>query len=339
MTHWTEDRCDASSASPGNPSRGRTSTEGAKSGTFHSFGGISANAAVEAADDRERLRGRRVEGGGAEDDRDGDNGGVGKRGNDREGQDNEGGQEVDDELGDGDGDDDDDDDGDDGEEDEEEGEHGRERHYEVDDARRGVVEAPGDGDDGYGEDGYGRQEGGDAGDGGDDVVFESRVRDHLDPERRAHAHAYVNDLDNAASRVEMPGYGGTVGPEVEAGAPYGSDRKLQQQRNAVNNSAGLMPPAPPGAGRLVVNGISPVDARAAAALAARTRLAAGGMTVPDRGSGVQRPEPGAVVAAAAAAAALRRGPTPGSHSLPSMVLVPLEALKAHRKVPRSSDRR
>ncbi|CAM9334790.1 unnamed protein product [Scytosiphon promiscuus] len=133
----------------------------------------------------------------------------------------------------------------------------------------------------------------------------SAHRDHLwssatDLERRAMAHAYADGLDGRS-----------------------------------------MPPAPPG-GSAGVNGISPVDARAATALAARTRLAAGGVAVPDR-SGVQRPEPAPVLApgqaALAAEAALRRGPTPGSHSLPSMVLVPLEALKAHRRVPRSSDRR
>ncbi|CAM9227681.1 unnamed protein product [Ectocarpus sp. 12 AP-2014] len=99
-----------------------------------------------------------------------------------------------------------------------------------------------------------------------------------------------------------------------------------------------MPPSPPGA----ANSISLVGAHSAASLAARTRLTGGGVIIPEK-AGVQRPEQAPVLApgqaAAEAAAALRRGPTPGSHSLPSMVLVPLEALKAHRKVPRSSDRR
>ena len=155
-------------------------------------------------------------------------------------------------------------------------------------------------------------------------------RDQTDLERRAMAHAYADGLDGVGSR-EAPGYmppGGDGGAYGSGGS--GGDRYQQQQRN--------MPPAPPGG----TNGMSPVDARAAASLAMRTRLAQGGVAVPERG-GVQRPEPGPVLApgqaAAAAAAALRRGPTPGSHSLPSMVLVPLEALKAHRRVPRSSDRR
>lgn len=152
-------------------------------------------------------------------------------------------------------------------------------------------------------------------------------RDQTDLERRAMAHAYADGLDGVAMPRDAPG---GYPRDAGHGTPYSGDR---HQRS--------MPPAPPG-GSAGVNGISPVDARAATALAARTRLAAGGVAVPDR-AGLQRPEPAPVLApgqaALAAEAALRRGPTPGSHSLPSMVLVPLEALKAHRRVPRSSDRR
>lgn len=153
-------------------------------------------------------------------------------------------------------------------------------------------------------------------------------RDQADLERRAMAHAYTEGLDRAEATGYLPPGGGGGGD----GGLYGSGGDRYQQRS--------MPPAPP-AGAAAANGISPVDARAAASLAMRTRLAQGGVAVPERPG--QRPEPGPVLApgqaAAAAAAALRRGPTPGSHSLPSMVLVPLEALKAHRRVPRSSDRR
>ena len=180
--------------------------------------------------------------------------------------------------------------------------------------------------------GGGRGGGGGGGGGGDEGYDlghdygDRNARDQADLERRSIAHAYADGLDSR----EAPQY-----PRASGDGAYGNADR--HQRNS-NNSA-VMPPAPPTAG---INGISPVDARAATALASRTRLAAGGVAVPDR-SGVQRPEPGPVMApgqaAAAAAAALRRGPTPGSHSLPSMVLVPLEALKAHRRVPRSSDRR
>ncbi|CAM9865926.1 unnamed protein product, partial [Ectocarpus sp. 8 AP-2014] len=163
--------------------------------------------------------------------------------------------------------------------------------------------------------GVGRMRGGGRGGGGGGDAYNSGDRnshDQADLERRAMAHAYV-DLDGGG---EQYGSGG------------GTDRS--QQRN--------MPPTPPRA----ANSISLVGARSAASLAARTRLAGGGVTVPEK-AGVQRPEQAPVLApgqaAAEAAATLRRGPTPGSHSLPSMVLVPLEALKAHRRVPRSSDRR
>ena len=55
-------------------------------------------------------------------------------------------------------------------------------------------------------------------------------------------------------------------------------------------------------------------------------------------------KPGPVMVSGKSAAStptgvVRKEITPGSHSLPSMVLVPLEALKAYRRVPRSSDRR
>lgn len=167
--------------------------------------------------------------------------------------------------------------------------------------------------------------GGGGGGGGYDNAGDHLGRDQTDLERRALAHAYADGLDGASR--EAPGFT----PPYDAGA----DNYQQQQHN--------MPPAPPGGGG-GANGISPVDARTAANLNMRTRLAAGGTgaPAPERAAG-QRPEPGPVMApgqaATAAAAALKRGPTPGSHSLPSMVLVPLEALKAHRRVPRSSDRR
>lgn len=313
---------DASSASPGDPSRGRTSTDGAKSGTYNSFGGLSsANPAVsaEGAEDIEQQKARRLE----EDDGDiqedvvdnyrvgDDYGRVVPRGeadlNHRQ-QDRvyptEAEQEVDDGLGYND-DDDGDDDG---------------RHNDVDNG--------------------GRRGGG----GGGGYVI-GRARKYPDPERRAHAHALVDDFDpnnNSMNEIDVSREGQVYGGGV--GVAYGGNTEMhmQHQQQLIQQRHHAVAAA-------AVNGISPVDARTAAALAARTRLAAGGVAVPDRGAGMQRPEPGPVAAsgqaavagpaAAAAAAALRRGPTPGSHSLPSMVLVPLEALKANRKLPRSSDRR
>lgn len=165
-----------------------------------------------------------------------------------------------------------------------------------------------------------------------------RTRDQTDAERRAKAHAYADELEDRSR--EEPGYDAPGRGSYGGGG--GSATLAERQRPSY---AGPLP-SPPSQGGVVpgINGLSAVDARVAAALAARTRLAAGGVAV---GIGMvgtaQRPEAGPVLAAgqaaAAAAAALRRGPTPGSHSLPSMVLVPLEALKAHRRVPRSSDRR
>lgn len=158
--------------------------------------------------------------------------------------------------------------------------------------------------------------------------FRNRPRDQAELERRANAHAYANGLSDAPR--EPSGFHG--GGNVYAAGRGASDR--HRPSNSV-----LLPPPP----ATSANGLSAIDSRQAAALTARTRLAAGGNAVPERSSTGSRPEAGPVLAgqaaAAAAAAALRRGPTPGSHSLPSMVLVPLEALKAHRRVPRSSDRK
>lgn len=319
---------DASSASHGDPSRGRTSTDGAKSGTYNSFGGMSsANPAVsaEGAEDSEQQKARQLE----EDDGDAredvvenyrvgvdeDYGRVGPRGeaelNHRH-QDRvyptEAEQEVDDGLGYND-DDEGDDDG---------------RHNDVDNSGR-----RGGGSSGY-------------------VI--GRARKYPDPERRAHAHALVDDFDpsnNSVNEIDVSREGQMYGGGV--GVAYGGSTEMHMQHQQQHQQQLIQQRHHAVAAAGGVNGISPVDARTAAALAARTRLAAGGVAVPDRGAGMQRSEPGPVAtagqavvagqAAAAAAAALRRGPTPGSHSLPSMVLVPLEALKANRKLPRSSDRR
>lgn len=170
--------------------------------------------------------------------------------------------------------------------------------------------------------------------------------------RRAMAHAYADDLDGISREAPLypvgagvgglgggggEGGGGAAGGDgggasgarggVPSSAPESRQQQMlaQQQREGSSGSL-VMPPPPPGA-TTVSNGTAIVDVRSTAALAERTRLTPGATAA------------GPSQAAAEEAAALRRGPTPGSHSLPSMVLVPLEALKAHRRVPRSSDRR
>lgn len=147
-------------------------------------------------------------------------------------------------------------------------------------------------------------------------------------ERRAHPHAYADEPDDMSR--ETPSY-------LQQGrGAYGSGGAAAADLHH-RSGGSAYPPPPPQGGEMDgpgANGLSAVDARTAASLASRTRLASGGTTRPEAGAGLSAGQ-----AAAAAAAALRRGPTPGSHSLPSMVLVPLEALKAHRRVPRSSDRK
>lgn len=152
-----------------------------------------------------------------------------------------------------------------------------------------------------------------------------------DADRRANAHVYGDGMDMSR---DAPGYGG--GGRYQGG---GSGDRQQRQSHGMALSGN----AHQGSGGVVgSNGLSAVDSRATAALAQHTRLTSGGAAVQGDRHG-SRPESSPSIgqgqAAAAAESALRRGPTPGSHSLPSMVLVPLEALKAHRRVPRSSDRR
>lgn len=311
---------DASSASPGNPSRGRTSTDGAKSGTYNSFGGLSsANPAVsaEGAEDSEQQKARRLEEADGDVQEDGDNY--------RDGDDYGRG----------------------GARDEADLNHRHQDRVYPTEAEQEMDDALGYNDDDEGDDDDGRHNvdnGGRRGGGGGGGYVTGRARKYPDPERRAHAHALVDDFDpnnNNMNEIDVPREGQVYGGGL--GVAYGGSTEMRMQQQHQQHQQHLIQQRHHVVAAAGVNGISPVDARTAAALAARTRLAAGGVAVPDRGAGMQRPEPGAVAAAgqaaAAAAAALRRGPTPGSHSLPSMVLVPLEALKANRKLPRSSDRR